>query len=471
MNPDRLDAVGETYLRMESPTTPLHIASVGLFEPDGLCDASGRLRLSAIRRRVDARLAALPRLRQRLLETPLGIHRPVWVDDERFDIARHVDAVELGAPHDEAALLRLVERTLMERLDRDRPLWHLRFVTGLADGRVALIERAHHAIADGLSGLDLTFVVLDTDPEAADVPPTRWLARRPPTSRRMLRDGVMERATAPLEAVGRVASLVRSPSRVRRGADDLVRLASTARRTGMVAPSCSLNGTLSDDRRLLIDRHDLEAVRKAGAPHGGTVNDVVLCAVAAGLRDLFLARGETLPPDRAVRVLVPMSTRTKESASLGNRVGGLLVTLPVGIGDPVERLRAIVADTSRLKASREGTMSEVVLEAMNLMPPPLVHLMQLGVERQPLVNMVVTNIPGPDIPLYALGSRLVQAFPIVPLGARMTLEVAILSYDGTLAVCVTADRHRCPDAGSFVRGMREGFAALGVDTATSPETP
>jgi WS/DGAT/MGAT family acyltransferase len=191
------------------------------------------------------------------------------------------------------------------------------------------------------------------------------------------------------------------------------------------------------------------------------VNDVVLAAVATGLRTLFLERGEMIPSNRTVTVLVPVSVRdASESMALGNRVGGLLVSLPVGIGDPVARLQSIAATTARLKASGEASAADELLRALDLLPPPLTRAIATSIDRQPLVNLVVTNIPGPGFPLYALGGRLLEAFPVVPLGANMTLEVAVLSYDGALNLCVTADRRACPDSGVFAAGLAHGFAAL-----------
>ena len=193
MNPDRLAAIDESYLVAESPATPLHVASLGVFEPGQMCDADGTPRLDEIRRRIAGRLDLLPRMRQRIADVPFGIHRPVWVDDVDFDIVNHVDAVPLGTPNDEAALLRLTERVIMEPLDRAHPLWHLRFVTGLEGGRVALIERAHHAMIDGVSGIDVSMTLLDTMPDAPEEHPPAWTPRPTPTPGSLLGDGPARR--------------------------------------------------------------------------------------------------------------------------------------------------------------------------------------------------------------------------------------------------------------------------------------
>ena len=461
MNPDRLAAIDEAYLVAESPITPLHVASLGVFEPGEMCAADGSLRIDEIRRRISARLDLLPRMRQRIAAVPFGLHRPVWVDDVDFDIANHVDTVSLGRPNDEAALLRLTEDLIEEPLDRSRPLWHLRFVTGLEGGRVALIERAHHAMIDGVSGIDVSVTLLDTTPDAPIERPAPWTPRPTPSPRALLGQGVMDLLSAPFGAVAQVAGAVRHPDRFVAAGTRAAAAARAVGHEGLRAPWSSLNQPVGRTRQLFLIRERLADVHAAGEPFGATVNDVVLGAVATGLRELFLERGETIAADRTVTVLVPVSVRdATESMALGNRVGGLLASLPVGIGDPGARLRSIAATTSRLKASGEATAADELLRALDLVPPQITRPLARSIDRQPLVNMVVTNIPGPSFPLYALGGRLLEAFPVVPLGANMTLEVAVLSYDGALNLCVTADRRSCPDARVFAAGIEHGFAAL-----------
>jgi diacylglycerol O-acyltransferase len=461
MTADRLAAMDEAYLVAEEPSAPLHVASLGLFEGPGLCDARGRLRLRAIRARIASRLELLPRLRQRVAPVPFDLNRPVWIDDVDFDIAHHVDAVALGRPNDEAALVHLAEAVVMEPLDRSRPLWHLRFVTGLEGGRVALIERAHHAMVDGVSGVDVSLALLDLTPDAPDVEAPRWEPGPEPSQGQLLVDGIADRVTAPLTATARALRSLRAPAAVARDVRSVAAALGELRHDGIRAPHCSLNRAIGDTRELLFVRERLDAVHAAGAPFGATVNDVVLAAVTSGLRALFLEREEPIPSDRVVKALVPVSVRTDgESMALGNRVGGLVAPLPVGIGDPHERLRRITATMAALKASGEASTADRMLRAADLLPPSLAHLVARGLNSQPLVNMVVTNVPGPDFPLYAMGSRMLEAFPIVPLGGNMSLEVAVLSYDGALNVSVTADRDACPDAATFARGIEHGFAAM-----------
>ena len=312
MNPDRLAAIDESYLVAESPATPLHVASLGVFEPGQMCDADGTLRLDEIRRRIAGRLDLLPRMRQRIADVPFGIHRPVWVDDVDFDIVNHVDAVPLGTPNDEAALLRLTERLIMEPLDRAHPLWHLRFVTGLEGGRVALIERAHHAMIDGVSGIDVSMTLLDTMPDAPEEHPPAWTPRAMPTPGHLLGDGLLDLVSGPFDATARAAGAARHPAGLAANASRLAAALRAMRGEGIRAPQCSLNGPIGATRELHLIRERLADVHAAGAAHSATVNDVVLAAVTSGLRDLFLERGEVLKSDRTVTVLIPVSVRDRD---------------------------------------------------------------------------------------------------------------------------------------------------------------
>ena len=361
-------------------------------------------------------------------------------------------------------MLRLVEDLIMMPLDRSRPLWHLRFVTGLSDDRIALVERAHHAMIDGVSGVDVSLVLLDTSPDA---PPhgttTAWSPRPTPSPSALLLDGLRDRLEAPVDAAWRAVQTLRHPTAVARGFAGATGSFATLRHNGVTAPRSSLNVQIGSSRRLTIVRQHLDDVKQAGKAANATVNDVVLAAVAGGLRSLLLARGESLATNQQLKILVPVSVRTSgESMSLGNRVGAMLMPLPIGIGDPGHRLEMIAATTRTLKNSDEASTADFLLQATDLLPQTMARIVQRGVNHQPLVNMVVTNVPGPPFPLYAMGARMLEAFPVVPLGGNMSLEVAILSYNGALNLCVTSDRETCPDAHEFVDGLERAFAGLGA---------
>jgi diacylglycerol O-acyltransferase len=463
MTAERLGAIDAAYLAAEERRAPLHVASLAIFEAGPLTDEQGVLRLEELRARIDARLDRLPRMRQKLMFVPFGIARPVWVDDESFDVANHVDVVRVPAPGDDGALMRLVEDTIMEPLDRTVPLWHLRFVTGLTGNRVGLIERAHHAMVDGVSGVDISMVLLDLTADEPATEPSPWAPEPAPSLPSLLSGGFVDRVRAPVDAVIHAARSSWDP-RIALARVEAVRSTIGAlRRTGIRAPASSINRPIGSRRKVSFVRVPFADVHTAGELEDATVNDVVLTAVASGLRALLLSRGESLPPDHAITALVPVSVRgADESMALGNRVGAYFVPLPTGMGDDGERLRETSVRTKALKQSPEAHAADGLLRLADVLPPWMTDLLGRQVRRQPFVNMVVTNVPGPPFPLYAMGARMLEAVPIVPLGGNMTLEVAVLSYDGTLTVSVTSDVATCPDVDAFVRGIEHGFAQLGV---------
>jgi WS/DGAT/MGAT family acyltransferase len=456
MNP-RLSAIETVYLALEERGSPIHVGSVAIFEGGSLLDGHGALRLADLRARIASRLHQLPRLRQRAQRVPLDIGRPVWVDDPAFDIANHVEVFALPRPGDDDALARLTSDLLNRPFRTDRPMWSLGFVSGLAGGRIALVERVQHAMVDGLSGVEMATVLLDVDRDTTPASPVSWAAAPGPSPVRLVTDALTDQ----LERAGRLLG----------GCVDALihpatgRTAELRRAVGGVAshaPRSSLNRPTGPRRALTFVRQQLDAVKQAGRTEGATVNDVLLSAVAGGLRSLLLARGEALPHDGTLTVMVPMSLRGDATRrALGNQVGALMVPLPYGIGDPRARLRAVATTTAAMKQHREVATSEWELAAADLVPGPLVAPLGRGLlAHQPLVNLVVTNVPGPSFPLYAMGAEMLEAFPVVPLAGNLTLGVAALSYNGALNLGVTADADACPDVDAFVTGIECSFAQL-----------
>jgi len=464
MSIDRLTALDASFVWLERPGVPIHVGAVATFEAGPLLDGRGRLRLDDLRSRIGARIGEMPHLRCRLVPVPFGLDRPRWVDDPEFDIARHVGEVRLPAPGDDAALRELAGRLQAEVLPRDRPLWDLRFVTGLAGDRVGLIERVHHSLVDGVSGVDLATLLLDVEPDApAPPPPAPWAPGPAPEPAELAAAGLVDRLADPGRAMGATLRLARHPSAAARVLRTLVSGIGAMADDGLLAPRTSLNAPPTGGRRLAWVRTRLDDVRAAGAPTGASVNDVVLSAVAGGLRSLLLGRGEGLPTDLVLKVLVPVSVRAPdEHGTLGNRVAALYAPLPVGIGDPQDRLARVSSAMRRLKSCPQSDATGLVLGAADALPVGAARLLARAVDRQRLVNLVVTNVPGPPFPLYAAGARMLEAFPVVPLGANLTLGVAVLSYDGALTVALTADDRTCPDVDTFARGIERSLAQLGV---------
>lgn len=466
---DRLTALDAAFLHIEREGLPIHVSSVATFEAAPLVDRDGHLRLDELRTQVTARLDNLPRLRRRVSWPPLGLAPPHWVDDPDFDVRNHVDSVALEAPADDDALRRYTEQVIAETLPTDRPLWHLRFVTGLTGDRVALIERVHHALVDGISGVDVATTLLDLSPEAAPLGPSRWVPSTPQATPVVLAQSLVAQATAPARVLRAALGAAVHPLRAVRHGAEVATAVGTVVLDGLVAPRSVLNVPVDDGRRLGWITTRLAEVKEAGRIHRATANDVVLASVAHGLRALLLTRGETLRAQDVLKVLVPVSLRdAQHRGALGNQVGALLLRLPIGIDDPVDRLQAVARTTERLKQRREATTSELLLAAADLLPPMLVGPICRLTEDQRVVNVIVTNVPGPQVPLYCRGARMLEAFPIVPLGGNLSLSVAILSYDGALNISVTADATHVPDLEVLRNGIEEGFAAVGATARPAP---
>jgi diacylglycerol O-acyltransferase / wax synthase len=462
MTTDRLTALETSFLYFERPGRPIHVGATAIFEAAPLVDGSGRLRLDEVRQLVESRLEAYPRLRQKIAAMPLGLGRPRWVDDGAFDITRHVEQVHLGG-RGETAFRRLAEDMHARLLDLDHPPWHMCFVTGLGGGRVGMIDRAHHAMVDGVGGVDLATVVLDVERDGWTTSPPVG----PPVPAGNDCSAVVAAVRARLGDSVRVAQLAadraRHPLTSVRATAGLVAAAGSFVQDGLLAPRTSLGVPPGWRRRVAWVRTGLAEAKAVGADAGATVNDVALTAVAGGLRSLLLGRGEAVPGDLVLKALVPVSVRRPDEAGdLGNRVSGVFAPLPVGIVDPAERLGAIAAATLRMKGRHEASATDAFLHAADLLPPVAIRALVRGLEHQASVNLVVTNVPGPPFPLYFYGARMLEAFPAVPLAANMSVGAAILSYDGALTVSLTADADACPDVDVLAAGIERDLDELGA---------
>jgi WS/DGAT/MGAT family acyltransferase len=455
---ERLSALDAGFLRLERPETPMHIAAVFVLDGAPLRGDDGALRLDDIRGHVDARIRQVPRLTRRLAEVPLGLGRPLWVDDETFDITRHVRHTRVRPPGDRAALLDRSAELLRDPLDRAHPLWELWVVDGLADGRVGLVEKIHHALVDGVAGIDVAATLFDVEPVAGPARPVRRAPVPGPSAAARLLGAAAHQMADPSRVVARtVASVVRSPERAVAQVASAVGAASALVRPGSIAPATTFNRTVGGARRVRAVDVDLDTVRLTGERSGATVNDVVLALVAGGVRHWFLAHDQ---PPVDVHVLVPVSVRHGPiHAEPGNHVGGVMLALPVGDPDPASRLATISARTQRLKAAHEGEGAAVLLDAFDHVPAAE-RVATRFVPFQPYVNFVVTNVPGSPTPLHLLGARIETIIPIVPLGPGLGLGVAVLTYAGRLTICVNADPDRCPDVDELAEAIGDGLAAL-----------
>ncbi|HEU4657167.1 MAG TPA: wax ester/triacylglycerol synthase family O-acyltransferase [Capillimicrobium sp.] len=441
-NPDRLSGLDASFLHLEEGgTAHMHVASVLVFEGD----APGYVELVE---HIASRLDLVPRYRQRLATVPLGQGRPVWVDDPHFNVRYHVRHTGLPHPGDDAALKTLAGRLFAQPLDRNRPLWELWLVEGLAGDRFAVIGKTHHALVDGVSGVDITTVLFDTAPDPAPVPrpATPWVPRPAPTGVQLLADALVERATVPAEMVRGVRAALRAPMRVLgRARQDVGGIGTLAWNGLRPAPRTPYNVRIGPHRRYEWVDADLRTFKAIKNALGGTVNDVVLAVVAGALGRHLRTRGEDTD-GLVLRALVPVSVRTEgQEHALGNRVAAMWAPLPVGETHAAAAFAAVRDAMAHVKASGEAVGAQALTELTDFAPPTIMSQAARLQARQRLFNVVVTNVPGPQFPLYLLGRRLRRLYPVVPLAANCALGIAIMSYDGALGFGLLGDLDTLPD--------------------------
>jgi diacylglycerol O-acyltransferase len=445
---DRLTALDAGNLRIERHGVPMHVAALAIIDGASLRNASGRLDEGAVREHLECRTRLAPRLRQVLRATPFGAGPPVWADDPAFDISKHVRVLDLGyASADEASLLKACSELNEAPLDQSRPLWELWVLTGRDDGNVALLIRLHHVVADGIAALDLLGVLFDRTAAGPSSP----TADRSPGPLPRVRDLYADQLRRQGVAMSSAGLLVRRPGEVARHLASRLGQVRRLIRHG-AAPRLSLNQPVGTRRRLILVRADLAAARMVAHAHDATVNDVVLAAMAGGARRLLASRGE-LAPELVLRVSVAASLRaTGEEVTNGNRVGIRLAPLPVCEPDAVRRLRYIAAVTAREKGE----------------PPyqPGGRLLQRWMARtmfsQRLVNLLMSNLPGPPMPLYFAGAQVLEMFQVGLVQGNIPLSVGVLSYNGQLNFDIVADRDAIPDLAIFADGLSTALQELGA---------
>ncbi len=461
MSIDRsLTALDAAFLLLEDQGTPMHLASIGIFEGGSQLNERGVLRLGDLRQLVSYRLQFVPRLRQKAHAGLWHQAPPTWEDDKSFDICHHVRECRLPTPGNEAQLLQLCGDLLARPLDRSRPLWELVFVTGLVDDRVAIVEKLHHSMADGISTAELATVLLDLSPEPADLHPDfEWVPVQVPTED--------ERAFHDLYHLAGVAwrvpawvgwSIAHPVRRVRSGQRLGVALAAMLP-TGLITRPSSINRQIGVQRAVHLIRADLEVVRAVAHAQDATINDVVLTAVTGGLRALLSARGE-LGCSSTLQAVVPVGLEGGEGRAMGNGVSALFVRLPVSEDDPRRALAAITSRTKRQKNQHREDVPRVALRLLDPTPQGVLAGATRLLRYQPIFNLIVTNVPGPTVPLYLLGARLLEAFPIVPLLGNQGLGVAALSYDGQLTLGVYSNPEVVPDVTVFCEGVSKVLEEL-----------
>lgn len=458
---DRLTALDNSFLLLEDPNAYTHVATVGIFDAEPVRTPDGGLDFESIKRATEAVLHLLPRYRQKLMWIPLEQH-PVWVDDKSFYIDYHVRHTSLPRPGSLRQLKRLGARIMSQHLDRTNPLWEIWVVEGLEGNRFAIINKIHHCMIDGVAGVDLMHILMRTtpDPEIPEAPP--FLVRPPPSGAELLRDEIWRRLTLPFRAL-RSLEVLRHEARDvgdelgRRARAGLESLRATLRQ-GSETP---FNAPIGPHRRFDWLTMDLAAVRDVRKGLGGSLNDVVLATVTGAVHS-FLERRNVAVDDLTFRVLAPVSVRGQHEHgnTLGNRVSAWIVDLPLSEADPARRLAAITEQTEQLKRSQQSVGAELLSEVAEWTPSTLLALGARAAKNWLPFNMVVTNIPGPQRPLYVLGARMLESFPCVPLVGRLGLGVALFSYDGRLFWGFNADWELVPDLHEFTESIERSFAAL-----------
>jgi diacylglycerol O-acyltransferase / wax synthase len=456
-NPERLTALDTMFLHIEDNSTAhMHVASVMVF--DGHAPT-----LQELIDHVLGRLHLVPRYRQRLAHVPYGQGRPLWTDDPHFNPYYHLRHTALPRPGDDAALMQLAGRLFSQRLDRAKPLWEIWLVEQLAGERFALIAKTHHALVDGISGVDITTVLFDADPEPVAVPRTApWIARPLPGKAKLLGEALLERATVPGEMARSARALLRAPHRlVTQIGGDLASLGSTTLSAVKEhAPRSPFNVDIGPHRRCSFLDADLAELKDVKATFGGTLNDVVLTAVTLAL-GRYLRRQNISTEHLTLKAMVPVSVRAdSERGALGNRVAAMWAPLPVSIERPAACLREVTRATAGLKRSGQAVGAQVLTNLAGFAPPTILSQAARLQARQPFFNLVVTNVPGPQFPLYLLSRRLRVLYPIVPLARRQALGIAAMSYDGHLAFGLLADYDALPELDALRADLAWAIAAL-----------
>jgi diacylglycerol O-acyltransferase / wax synthase len=459
MPSDRLTGLDASFLHLEDAAAHMHVASVMIFEGppppyDELLEA------------IDRRLGLVPRYRQRLAFVPLGQGRPRWVDDPHLNLRYHVRSTALPSPGSEPLLRELAGRVFAQALDRDKPLWELWLVEGLEDDRFAILAKTHHALVDGVSGVDIMSVLFDTSPEPAA--PTdagdRWLPRPLPSSAQLLGEALVERATVPAELARSVRAVFRGPRRMLDGLREAAVGVGAMAWAGLnPAPATPYNKAIGPHRRFTWVRANLDDIKAIKDKLGGTVNDVVVATISGALGKHLRRRGQNTD-GLELKAMIPVSVRADvERGALGNRVAAMMAPLPVWCQDPVARLDIVREELKGLKSGGQAVGAQVLTQLSGFAPPTVMGQASRLMARQRFFNVVITNVPGPQIPLYIQGRRMIDPFPMVPLAKNQALGIALLSYAGRINFGLVGDYDEMWDIEEFGDDVRETLAELAAE--------
>jgi WS/DGAT/MGAT family acyltransferase len=467
---ERLSAQDASFLAAETPTVHMHITGAQIFDAGPLTTADGGIDFPAIKRSVESVLHLIPRYRQRLKWIPLENH-PVWVDDHHFHLDYHIRHTALPRPGNDEQLKRFCSRVMAQPLDRRRPLWEFWVAEGLAGNRFAIISKMHHCMLDGQAGADLAHILLSPSPQSEANDPVAYIPRPSPTGMELFRDSLSQRLTMPLRAIAGLREVTRLTAEARE--EFWIRTKALADLLGWAVQPASdtpLNGRIGPHRRFDYLVMQLADVKRVAKKLEASVNDVVLSVVTGAVRE-FLARRRVRPEKIDFRVSAPVSVRRSEQrGDMGNHVSAWIVRLPIDEMDPLAQLARLRSITDELKRSRQALGVETMMAVAEWTPSVLLSLGARAASGP--INMIVTNVPGPQLPLYLLGCRLLEVFPQVPLLQSTGVGVALFSYDGRLCWGFNGDYELVPDLRHFVRAIEAAFgrlaAAAGVPLGERP---
>jgi len=460
--PRRMSAEDAAFLYFEKPDAPLHIGSIAIYE--------GQIDFDRFYASMDARMHLIPRYRQRAVIPPFFTAHPTWEDDPEFSLTRHLSVVELPTPGNERQLMELACDHFAQMLPRDRPLWDILIIRGLECDRTAMVSRVHHCLVDGVSGIELLLAVLDLvpDPEPTPPPEQPWRPQPPPDPVTAWAEGVFETWSQAVRAWTDAQQRLLDARGNIRAATDFARSLQTAMQALRPAPRTPWNRPVGARRRAAFTQMSFQEVRGIRGALGGTVNDVMLTVLGGALGRYLHAHG-VKTHGMALRLMIPVNVRREdEKGALGNRVSMMLPNVPVGIEDPAARLVAVREEMDRLKSRHQADAFES-LQSLGRNMPALYHALA-GMAGIPhgQINLVCTNVPGPMIPLYCVGHRMLAHYPLVPLAADLGIGVGITSFDKALFMGIMSDPAIVPDVDAIGRACDAEFIALREAAGVAP---
>jgi WS/DGAT/MGAT family acyltransferase len=451
---DRLTAVDASFLHQENADSHMHIGAVTIFE-------GPPPPFTAVAEHIRSRLHLVPRYRQKLAYPPFESGRPLWIDDHSFNIEYHVRHSALPAPGTEQQLYRLAARIASQQLDRSKPLWECWFVEGLEDDRFALIFKTHHALVDGVSGVDLATVLFDLSPTPQPPEPAPWQPRPEPTNAELLAAGAAGFVKTAVNVTERAIAAGTNPAAAIDAFRDIAEgMGEMVWAILNPAPETPLNVDIGPHRRYAVVRNRLEDFRYVKGVFGGTVNDVVLTVVSGAIARWLRSRG-VRTEGLELRALVPVSIRPRDQRhALGNQIVLMRGPLPVYIRDPVARLRFVKQQMDGLKESKQALGARVIADVQQMAPPTILAQASRLQFSTRLFNLIVTNVPGPQFPIYMLGRQMQTFFPIAFLPGGHALAIAIMSYNGAIDFGLLGDYDALPDIETIADGIEDGLAQL-----------